>query len=147
MTLCRSGSAASGCRSGPDRAGCRRRAGRHRRRMRHPGWNAIDRRRGPLRPRDYCCDPFQFGEVEDANFHLPDGGRVVDLYVARLQHQLVVRWRAGGRLPSSGRFDARWGISKAVLSRTARGERWAGETVLAALATAVGSDPDRRCWT
>lgn len=115
--------------------------------MRHPGWNAIDRRRGPLAPRDYCVDPHAFGARQDAVFHLPDGGLTVDLQLARLQHQLVFRWQRCGRQPSSRQFAARWSISPAVLSRTVRGDRWAGETVLAALITALGADPDPRSWT
>ena len=102
--------------------------------MRNPGWNHLDRRpaAAPL-PRDYCTDAWSFGHRGDVSFRVPPGGNVVDLEIARLQHELILEWRRRGGQPSTSQLRARYQISKQTFSRVARGERFLGERVQAAL--------------
>lgn len=83
-----------------------------------------------LRPRDYVADPFGFGE-RDVDPVLPPGGDQVSARIALRQHRLVLEIRSRRLRP--GRILRAFGISRSVWSDTARGHRWAGETVLAAM--------------
>ena len=99
-----------------------------------PGGNHIDRRR-TLTPREYLIDPHRFGVGRRTPFHVPypPGGDPVSAKIARLQHELVLAWRAT-RPSGAGSRDARaFGISTSTWSRTVLGERWMGETVMAAV--------------
>ena len=78
-----------------------------------------------------------FGVDPTLTFRVPPDGDLHSMRVAELQHQLVSEWSASGRRPSAEGIAHRWGTSIQTISRVARGERWAGETVLAALATAT----------
>jgi hypothetical protein len=61
------------------------------------------------------------------------GGDPVSAAVARVQHELVLRYR-DVRTHGSGRQNARaFGISQSVWTRALAGERFLGETVTAAL--------------
>lgn len=93
----------------------------------------LDARRR-LRPRDYLTDPWAFG-LRPATATVPDDGDDISCQIAILQHRLVRAWRASGT--RSGVLCERFGISRQVWSLTTRGERWAGETVLAALVHAA----------
>lgn len=64
-------------------------------------------------------------------FVVPPEGDPISARIAHLQHVLVCRWRATGI--SGAAIARRWGVSRQTVSRTTLGERWAGETVLAAL--------------
>lgn len=104
----------------------------------------IDSRRRLL-PRDYLLDPWQFGQpIAGVNTCLPAGGDRVSKRVAEVQHHLVVTWRANGRYPQASVLCEQFGMSKQTWSRVTLGERWAGETVLAALTAAVLSNPKPR---
>jgi hypothetical protein len=101
-----------------------------------PGANHIDRRRR-LRPRDYLADPHAFGRQADVIFRVPPGGDAVSAAVARVQHQLVLDWRAA-RPRRMGSRDARvFRISSSTWSSSVLGERWMGETVMAAVLHAL----------
>ncbi|MGK5111674.1 hypothetical protein [Geodermatophilus sp. CPCC 205506] len=104
--------------------------------MIRPGANHIDRRRR-LRPRDYLSDPHAFGRQADVIFRVPPGGDAVSAAVARVQHQLVLDWRAA-RPRRMGSRDARvFRISSSTWSSSVLGERWMGETVMAAVLHAL----------
>src|SRR5918994_1810788 len=101
-----------------------------------PGANHIDRRRR-LRPRDYLSDPHAFGRQVNVMWRVPPGGDAVSAAVARGQHQLVLDWRAA-RPRRVGSRDARvFGISSSTWSSSGLGQRWMGETVMAAVLHAV----------
>lgn len=106
--------------------------------MRGTGSRHLDSRR-LLRPLDYLADPWSFGAEGAARTQVPAGGDEVSRLVAELQHRLVAAWRAGGGRPSAGALCARFEMSKQTWSRVTLGQRWAGETVLAALMIAVTS--------
>lgn len=91
----------------------------------------LDRRRN-LQPRDYLRDPFAFGREPGAELAVPAGGDGISLQIAARQHVLVVAWRARGKRPRSSEICRRWGFSSSTFSRIVLGERWAGETGLAA---------------
>ena len=95
----------------------------------------LDQRR-LLEPRDYCADPDLFGVDAAAVFRVPSDGDATSLHVAREQHLLLCAWNLRRR-PSAKTLATRFGASKQTISRVSRGERWAGETVLAALVFAV----------
>lgn len=99
--------------------------------MRIPGANHLDRRR-TLRPCDYLEDPDHFGRDGVAVFRVPPGGDAVSARIATLQHELVRDWR-WERRPTSGEIRRLFGISRQTWSRITLGQRWAGETGLAAL--------------
>lgn len=114
----------------------------------------LDERRR-LNPRDYATRPDLFGVADILTFTIPDGGNRASMLVAAEQHRLVCEWTRNGRRPSAQVLAARWGTSIQTISTVCRGERWAGETVLAALSAAVrdrptthrhddGSEPDER---
>jgi hypothetical protein len=104
--------------------------------MKRPGANHLDRRRR-LTPRDYI--PLGFGIVPDARCHIPPGGDNVSAAIARIQHEPVVQYR-GVREHGAGRRNARvFGVSQTVWSRCLGGERFMGETVMAALLHAIHS--------
>lgn len=88
-----------------------------------------------LTPRDYASDPTLFGVVLDLGFLVPEGGTTVSMRIAMVQHRSVCIW-AAQRKPSAAFLCRRFGFSKQTFSRVTRGERWAGETVLAALSEA-----------
>src|SRR3712207_6028403 len=101
-----------------------------------PGANHVDRRRR-LRPREYLHDPHAFGRHVNASFHVPPGGDAVSAAVARVQHELLLWWRAA-RPRRVGSRDARaFGISSSTWSSSVLGERWMGETVMAAVLYAL----------
>lgn len=102
--------------------------------MNRPGANHLDRRRR-LTPRDYI--PLGFGLVPEAQCRVPAGGDAVSADVARIQHELVVLYRTV-REHGAGRRNARaFGVSQTVWTRCLAGERFMGETVMAALLHAV----------
>lgn len=72
-------------------------------------------------------------------FRVPPGGDELSMRIALEQHRLVCAWHGGGRRPTVAALGRRFGISKQTFSKTARGARWAGETVLAALSHATHS--------
>jgi hypothetical protein len=97
-----------------------------------PGWNQLDRRH-KLIPRAYCVNPYAFGVRADAAFHVPPRGDAVCAAIARVQHELALRWHAAG-LDGCGSQAARdFGFSSSTFSRTLLGERWMGERVMAAV--------------
>lgn len=104
--------------------------------MRALGTRHLDRQRN-LEPRAYLADPHSFGRRLDVAPAEPVGGDPVSQRVALLQHSLVVAWRERGRRPTSGELCAHYGFSRQLWSRVVLGERWAGETVLAALVEAA----------
>jgi hypothetical protein len=95
----------------------------------------VDRRRR-LTPRAYFADPWSFGVARDATAVTPPGGDDVSRRIAELQHRLVLSWKQT-QVPRARDLCALFGISKQTFSRVVLGERWAGETVLAALISAV----------
>lgn len=104
-----------------------------------------------LQPRDYAEDPSLFGVDPALPFGVPPGGDEVSMRIAVEQHRLVCAWHAGGRRPTVAALGRGFGISKQTFSKTARGTRWAGETVLAALTHATRPErthpQEQRPWT
>lgn len=96
----------------------------------------LDHRRS-LSPREYATDPALFGVTADLTFWVPPGGDAVSMQIARLQHLDVCAWEAGGRRPSAAALCRRFGFSRQTFSKVTTGQRWAGETVLAALHYAI----------
>jgi hypothetical protein len=97
-----------------------------------PGGNHVDRRR-KLTPRAYLLNPHGFGRDAQAQIHVPSGGDHISAEIARVQHALVLAWRAA-RPDGSGSQDGRaFGVSSSTWSRSVLGERWMGETVMAAV--------------
>jgi hypothetical protein len=103
--------------------------------MRNPGHNQLDRQRR-LTPRDYAGDPWKFGR-DDVRFHIPEHGDPTSAKLAAYQHQLVLAWRRGGCRPSGAEMARTWGCSKATISRTMSGSRWAGQAGTTALVWAL----------
>lgn len=95
------------------------------------GARHLDRRRRML-PRDYVEDPEAFGVDPGARFRCPDTGDAVSLRIAEQVHMLLCAWNRDRR-PSAAALANRFTMSKQTLSRVSRGERWPGETVMAAL--------------
>jgi hypothetical protein len=60
---------------------------------------------------------------------------------------LVLGWIRNGRRPCTAELCERYGMSKQVVSRVVLGERWVGETVLAALVEAVVIGTERTVRT
>jgi hypothetical protein len=102
----------------------------------------LDQRR-TLTPRDYASPPDLFGVTKEARFLVPRGGDEVSMRIALEQHLLICEWEDGGRHPTAALLGRRFGINKQTLSLTARGRRWAGETVLAALVHATRRSTQR----
>lgn len=98
----------------------------------------LDHRRS-LTPRDYATDPTLFGVAVDLAFWKPPDGDAVSMQIALLQHLDVCAWEADGRQPSAAALCRRFGFSPQTLSKVTSGQRWAGETVLAALHYAIRS--------
>lgn len=98
--------------------------------MRAP--NHVDARRRLL-PRDYLTDPFAFGRDPEALQVVPDAGDARSARIARLQHRLACRWQQLDAKPSASALARDFGLSPQVVTRSLRGERWMGETVLCAL--------------
>lgn len=98
--------------------------------MKRPSATHIDLRR-ELDPRDYCVNPHQYGRDPTAQFRVPTGGDQLSATIARLQHDLVIAFRATGPT-GDGSQDARTlGVSSSTWRRSLSGQRWMGETVLA----------------
>ena len=95
-----------------------------------PGANHIDRRRR-LTPRDYI--PHGFGVIPEAPCAVPAGGDAVSAAVARTQHELVLTYERVRQHGDSRRLARAFGVSQTVWSRCVAGERFMGETVMAAL--------------
>lgn len=91
----------------------------------------VDSRRR-LVPASYLACPGDFGRRARPALVLPPGGDVVSQRIAVIQHQLVLAWNDHGRRPSGAELARIWGVSKQTVSRCTLGERWFGETVLAA---------------
>ncbi len=108
--------------------------------VRRPGGNHIDGRRR-LSPRDYFDPPESFGVLADARARVPAGGDTVSAAIALVQHRLVVAWRRGGCQPSGAAVGRQFSFSKQTFSRTILGERWMGETLMAALLDALQRQP------
>ncbi len=83
-------------------------------------------------PADYAVDPHRFGSDPALGFHVPCGGDATSMEIARIQHLLVVAWRGNPTGPSAAALARRFGFSKQTLSRSTLGQRWMGETVMAA---------------
>lgn len=96
----------------------------------------LDQRR-LLEPRDYAVDPDSFGLSEQLEFRVPFGGDEVSMQIAMVQHSLICHWNRTGRRLSAAQLDRRFGVKKQTMSLTAKGRRWAGGTVFAALAHAT----------
>ncbi|CAN5633571.1 hypothetical protein BH10ACT3_BH10ACT3_05010 [soil metagenome] len=91
-----------------------------------------------LTPQAYAAQPTLFGVDSTLAFRVPEGGNRASMLVAAEQHRLVCEWTRNGRRPSAQVLAARWDTSIQTISTVCRGERWAGETLLAALSAAVG---------
>lgn len=100
--------------------------------MRRPGGTHLDRQR-TLLPADYAVDPHRFGHDPKLRFRIPDDGDARSMEIARIQHQLVIAWRHNPDAPSGAALARRFLFSTSTLSRTTLGQRWMGETVMAAL--------------
>jgi hypothetical protein len=96
----------------------------------------VDRRRRLL-PRDYLSDPDAFGRNRAVQVIVPAGGDAQSAAIARVQHELVLRWRAQGCRPSGSRLGPSFGFSKQTWSRSTLGQRWMGEAVICALLAAI----------
>lgn len=105
--------------------------------MRSPSQTALDRRR-TLTPRAYADDPWRFGIDQTLGFAVPPGGDATSRHLAEIQHRLICAWRQAGCRSSGAEIGRRWRFSKQTWSRTTLGQRWAGETVLAALISELG---------
>lgn len=106
-----------------------------------PGHNRLDARLA-LEPRAYAVVPAQFGSNPHVTFHVPPGGDDLSMQVARIQHHIVIAWRA--RHPRGGRRLAdEIGCSKQTVSRTLLGQRFAGQAVLSFMAAQLQRDVRR----
>ncbi len=90
-----------------------------------PGWKRLENRR-QLTPRDYLLVPAEFGHHRHPRFHLPDGGRAIDAWVAQQQHLIIVDWNGRGRTPSTAELHRHYGVSRQLMSLNATGHRWMG---------------------
>jgi hypothetical protein len=97
--------------------------------------NHVDGRRA-LQPRAYL-PPHTFGMDPTAAVSAPTGGDDASARIAWLQHQLACRYRARGSRPSGAELGRTFGFSRSVFSESLRGNRWMGESVMAALLTAT----------
>jgi len=84
-------------------------------------------------------EPDLFGVDPDARFQRPDGGDRVSMRIAQQIHLLLCDWNRDRR-PSAAALAERFDTSKQTISRVSRGERWPGETVMAALVHAARQD-------
>ena len=108
--------------------------------MRAP--NHVDGRRRLL-PRDYLAEPARFGRDLDIALVVPTGGDRRSARIAWFQHQLAYRWQKADRRPSASALARDYLLSPQVVTRSLRGERWMGETVLCALAASLTSSQPR----
>ncbi|MEN9505070.1 MAG: hypothetical protein RI958_996 [Actinomycetota bacterium] len=99
----------------------------------------LDTRRN-LKPRDYFENPWTFG-VPSAQLVLPPGGDEVSQRIALQTHRLVCRLRE--RSVTSSRACERFGFSRDVWSEVCAGQRWPGETVLAAIIDTLATTDGR----
>jgi hypothetical protein len=97
--------------------------------------NHVDGRRN-LQPRAYF-PAHAFGTDPRARLSVPEDGDDASARIAWLQHQLACRYRAAGSRPSGAELGRRFGFSRSVFSESLRGNRWMGETVMAALLSAT----------
>ena len=105
-----------------------------------PGFNTLDRQVLLLAPRDYASDPARFGTGDDLTFGEPDGGNAISKRAAKMQHRMVLEWQR--RFPRHGeRLARRVGCSRNTISRTLRGERWAGQAVIGEIAADLRRSP------
>lgn len=104
--------------------------------MRAP--NHVDARRRLL-PRDYLAEPARFGQDLDVALVLPADGDRRSARIARFQHHLAFRWQQADRRRSASALAREYDLSPQVVTRSLRGERWMGETVLCALAASLAS--------
>jgi hypothetical protein len=102
----------------------------------------VDCRRS-LRPCDYLADPFRFGRQPDAEAVDPPDGDRVSAAVARLQHSLACAFRSLGDRRGA-EVARRFGVSKQLWSRSINGERWMGETVMAAIVIAMREEHQKQ---
>ena len=100
----------------------------------------LDSRR-TLLPASYLEHPEAFGRRREVRIVLPVGGDRVSQQIALLQHRLILAWNERGRRPSAAELASSWCVSKQVISRCALGQRWLGETLLAAFLQAVAAPP------
>lgn len=107
--------------------------------MRQPGGNHLDRRRRLL-PRDYLDPPEAFGLRHPVRWVVPAAGDGTSQLVARVEHHLVIAWRSRPHRPSGAEMGRRFGFSRQTWSRTLLGERWMGETVMAAMLSVLLAD-------
>ncbi|UDY34028.1 hypothetical protein [Dermatobacter hominis] len=92
----------------------------------------LDQRRN-LDPCDYEADADSYRLTEGLQFHIPAGGDEISMRIAEVQHRLVCRWNRSNRRRIAAQLGRQFGIKKQTISLTAKGLRWAGEPVLAAL--------------
>ncbi len=97
-----------------------------------PGANRLDSQLR-LRPIDYTTTPARFGHAPGCHFFMPDGGDLRSLRVAAVQHVAILRWRVQRPGMSAAALARDWAVSTSTMSRTMRGERWAGQLLLTAL--------------
>lgn len=105
--------------------------------MRRPGGNHLDRQRR-LMPRDYLAPPEAFGLRAPEQWVIPPGGDEQSMLVARTEHHLVLAWRTGPRRPSGAEMGRQFGFSRQTWSRSMLGQRWMGETLMAAIVWVMG---------
>src|SRR3712207_3171610 len=99
-----------------------------------PGANHLDPRRR-LTPRQYI--PLGYGRDPAAVCVVPHGGDPVSAAVARVQHTLLLSYGAMCVHGSDRRTARTFGISDTVWQQAMSGQRWMGETVMAALLHSV----------
>jgi hypothetical protein len=104
--------------------------------MRRLGGTHLDRQRSLL-PADYAVDPHRFGRDPRLAFRVPTGGDARSMEIALIQHQLVLAWRKRPEAPTGAALARQFGFGTSTLSRAILGQRWMGETVMAALLYAV----------
>lgn len=89
--------------------------------------------RSTLTPIDYISSSYDFGRVLDAPFLIPDGGDIVSMRRAQVQHRIATIWNGARSSRDTAILARRWDCSVHVLYRAAHGTRWASATVLSAL--------------
>lgn len=93
---------------------------------------SLDSRR-TLTPIDYISSSYDFGQVVDAPFLIPDGGDILSMRRAQVQHRIATIWNGERNSRDTAILARRWDCSVHVLYRAAHGTRWASATVLSAL--------------
>src|SRR3954463_3641246 len=91
----------------------------------------------PMWPREYLDNPHAFGRRADVRCHVPPGGDAVSAGRHVFSTNWCSFWRAA-RPRRVGARDARvFGITSSTWSSSVLGERWMGETVMAAVLHAL----------